>query len=98
MEKTCIYHLQEEENQWFQHSYTARNKFHQLAIRAHRLINQADDYSTTIDTNLETLHNETLEIQLQYLSKIKALTAFITNAHAMLKMLSSHGPVEATHI
>ena len=72
MEKTRIDQLQEEENQWFQHSHAARDEVHHLEERSLRLISQADDYNTTIGTNLETLHNEPLELKLQYLSEIKA--------------------------
>ena len=73
-------------------------------------MSQADEYSTTIGTNLETLHDKPLELKLQYLTNIKALIASITillanwntfkarlisNTPAILKMLTSDGPVVA---
>ena len=70
--------LQEEENQWFQHSRTVRDEVHRLVERACRLLSQADEYNTMIGTTLETLHDEPLELKLKYLTEIKALTASIT--------------------
>ena len=108
METKCIDQLQEEENQWFQHSRTARDEVFHLAERARRLINQDDQYTTTIGTALDTLHDEPLELKLQYLIEIKASTtsiiivvadwhAFkcrvITNAPAIL---TSDGPLVGT--
>ena len=78
MGKTHIDHLQEEKNQWFHHSHTARDEVHQLVERACRLISQANEYNTKIGTNLEMLHDEPLELKLQYLTDIEALTGSIT--------------------
>ena len=62
----------------------------------------------TIDTTLNTVHDEPLELKLQYLTKIKASAAsivivlvdwnafkaqLITNAPTMLKVLASDGPL-----
>ena len=77
METKHIDQLQEEENQWFQHSRIVRDEVHRLAERARRLINQADQYTTTIGTMLDTLHDEPLELKLQYLTEIKASTTSI---------------------
>ena len=75
-------------------------------------MSQAYNYNTAIGTNLETPHDHPLELNLQYLSEIKALISSITmllanyntfkailasNSPAMLKMLSSDGPIIATH-
>ena len=64
MERTHIDQLQEEENQWFQHSCSTRDKVHHLVERAYRLLSQDDEYTSTIDTTLETLHDEPLELKL----------------------------------
>jgi hypothetical protein len=107
MERTHIDHLQEEDNQWFHHSRTIRDEVQPVVERAHRLLSQADEYNNTIDTTLETLHDEPLELKLQYLIEIKASSAsitilmaywhafksrLITNTPAMMKMLTSDGP------
>ena len=99
--------LQEEENQWFQHSRPSRDEAHWLIERARRLITQADQYTTTIDTSLNTVKDDPLELKLQYLTEIKAVVAsfviimadwhafkaqLMTNAPAMLKVLASDGP------
>ena len=78
MEITHLDQVQEEENQWFQHSCTSRDVLHQLEKRACQLLSQADEYNTMIGTNLETLHDEPLELKLQYLREIKSLTSSIT--------------------
>ena len=95
--------LQEEENQWFQHSRPARDEVHRLTERACRLITQVDQYTATIGTSLNTVQDEPLELKLQYLTKIKAVAASIvivlvdrhafkaqlmTNVPAMLKVLA----------
>ena len=77
MERKHIDQLQEEENQWFQHSRIARDEVHQLPERARRLINQVNQYTLTIGTTLETLHDEPLELKLQYLTEIEASMASI---------------------
>ena len=63
MQSKCINQLQEEENQWFQHSWPARDEVHWLTERARRLITQADQYTTTIDTSLNTVQDEPLELK-----------------------------------
>ena len=107
MQSKHIDQLQEEENQWFQHSRPARDEVHRLTERAHRLITQADQYTTTIDTSLNTVQDEPLELKLQYLTEIKVVAAsiviiladwhafkaqLITNAPGMLKVLASNRP------
>lgn len=99
--------LQEEENQWFQHSRLARDEVHWLTERARRLIAQANQYKETIDTSLNIVQDEPLKYKLQYLTEIKVATTSIvivladwhafkaqlmTNAPAMLKVLASNGP------
>ena len=111
MERNHINQLQEEENQWFQHSRIARDEVHRLTKRARQLLSQADKYTSTIGTTLETLHDESLELKLLYLTEIKASTTYITivladwhafkarlitSALAMLKMLASDGPPTGT--
>ena len=68
MERTHIDQLQEEENQWFQHSCIARDDVHHLEYRSRQLLSHAEKYSSTISTTLETMHDEPLELNLQYLT------------------------------
>ena len=111
MERKHIDQLQEEENQWFQHFRTTRDEVHRLTERVRPLLSQADEYTSTIGIALETLHDESLELKLQYLTEIKASSAsitivlvdwhtfkahLITNAPAMMKMLTSDGPTVGT--
>ena len=77
MQSKWIDQLQEEENQWFQHSQLARDEVHQLTERSHRLLTQADQYTSTIDTSLHTVQDEPIELKLQYLTKIKVVAASI---------------------
>ena len=80
---------------------------HQLTERSRRLLTQADQYTTTIDTSLNTMQDEPLELKIQYLTEIKAAATSIvivlvdwhafkaqlmTNVPAMLKVLASDGP------
>ena len=106
MQSKRIDQLQEEENQWFQLSRPARDEVHRLTERARQLITQADQYTTTIDTSLNTVQDEPLELKLQYI-EIKAVATSIviiladwhaskaqlmTNVLAMLKVLAFDGP------
>ena len=106
MERKRIDQLQEEKNQWFQHSRTTRDEVHRLTEWARQLLSQANEYTSTIGTSLESLHDEPLELKLHYLTEIKASSAsivivladwhalkaqLITNPPAMLKMLASDG-------
>lgn len=50
--------LQEEENQWFQHSRSTRDEVHRLAERARRLLSQVNEYTSIINTSLESMHDE----------------------------------------
>lgn len=50
---------------------------HRLIERAFRLLTQANQYTTTIDTSLNTVQDEPLELKLQYLTEIKAAAASI---------------------
>ena len=77
MQSKRIDQLQEEENQWFQHSRPVRDEVHRLAERARWLLTQADQYTTTIDTVLNIVHDEPLELKLWYLIEIKATAASI---------------------
>ena len=77
MQSKCIDQLQEEENQWFQHSQPAKDEVDRLAERACRLLTQAYQYTTTIGTSLNTVQDEPLELKLQYLTEIKVVAASI---------------------
>ena len=77
MQSKRINQLQEEENQWFQHSRQARDAVHRLKERARWLITQAKQYTTTIGTSLNTVQDEPLELKFQYLTEIKATTTSI---------------------
>ena len=77
MQSKCIDQLQEVENQWFQHSRPARDEAHRLTERARRLITQADQYTATIGTSLNTVQDEPLELKLQYLTEIKVAATSI---------------------
>ena len=81
---------------------------HHLAERVRRLLSQADEYTSTIGTTFETLHDEPLELKLQHLTKIKASSTsitiiladwhtfkarLITNTPALLKMLAFDRPL-----
>lgn len=63
MQSKRIDQLQEEENQWFQHSWPAKDEVHRLAERARRLLTQADQYTMTIGTSLNTVQDEPLELK-----------------------------------
>ena len=80
---------------------------HRLVERAHRLLTQANQYTTTIDTALDIVHDEPLELKLQYLTEIKAFATsivivladwhafkaqLIKNVPTMMKVLASNGP------
>ena len=112
MKRMHIDQLQEEENQWLQNSRTSRVEVHRLVERSCRLLSQVNEYNSMIGTTLATLHDEPLELKLQYLIEIKALSAsitillanwhalksqLITNDPAMLKILASDGPIADPH-
>lgn len=89
-----------------------RDEVHQLVEISCRLLSQVDEYNNTIGTTLEMLHDEPLELNMQYVTNIKALptsitillanwhafkSRLITKAPTMLKMLTFDNPIAVPH-